>query len=359
MGAMKKIVVLGNSITAIKVIEEIKFSGEDVEAVVISSENTFPYYRNLLNTLPGKKNQQNKILYRSNEEYQKEKIGFIFDKAVTRINFKRNRLTLEDKEQIDYDVLLLSDLVRDPFYGVKGANKEGLYNLKRLSDMTALSKSLALIETLVVQSDSFAGLEMARAFCEIKKEVILLTSEKNILGNFLASDDALALEVILQEQGLRIMKDSQIVEILGDTQAKAIRLQTGKVFGCQAILTDCDLPDLRLFKETQLQCSQRVSVNTAHQTNFDNVFALDAVCDTMKTSDWDVSQNYLQSVDQQSQIIAAKIIGKEFPIIPEHLFTWDFELKGEVAKLSILAAKEELPGSPNIEISNEEAVVIS
>lgn len=359
MGAMKKIVVLGNSITAIKVIETIKLSGEEVEAVVISSENTFPYYRHLLPTLPGKKNQQNKILYRVSEEYQKENISFVFDKAVVRINLKRNRLALEDKEQIDYDVLLLSDLVLDPFCGVKGANKEGLYNLKRLSDMTALLKSCPLVETLVVQADSFAGLEMARAFCGMNKEVIFLTSRKNILGELLSPDDALAIEVALQEMGLRIMKESQIVEILGDTQAKAIRLQTGKVFGCQAILTDCDLPDLRLFKETQLQCSQRVSVNAAHQTNFDNVFALDAVCDTMKTSDWDVSQNYEQSVDQQSQIVAAKIIGKEFPVITEHLFTWDFELKGEVTKLSMLTAKEEIFNAPNVEILNEETVVVS
>lgn len=359
MGAMKKIVVLGNSITAIKVIEAIKSSGEDVEAVVISSENTFPYYRNLLHTLPGKKNQQNKILYRTSEEYQKEKIEFIFDKEVARINFKRSRLTLEDKEQIEYDVLLLSDLVRDPFWGVKGANKEGLYNLRRLSDVSSLTKVLPLVETVVVQADSFAGLQMARALCDAKREVILLTSGKNILNDFLLAEEAAAIEAVLQETGLRIVVESQIIEILGDTQAKAVRLQNGKVFGCQAILTDCDLPDLRLFKETQLQCSQRVSTNADYQTNFDNVFALDAVCDTMKTSDWDVSQNYLQLVEEQSQIIAAKIIGKEFPIFSEQLLTWDFDLKGEVRKLSMLAAKEGIPSPSTIEILNEETVVIS
>lgn len=331
---MKKIAILGSSLSAIKVIEHLKAHDQDIEAVVISQENTFPYYRNLISQLPVKKINQNKLFYRPNAEYQGEKITFIFEKKVTRVNFKRRRLTLDDKEQIDYDVLLLADLSQPPFFGVKGANKAGLYNLKQLADTTTVLKLLPLIETIVIQSDHLAGLKMAIAFSEIQKEVILVTSGKNILNGLLSETDALALETLLQESGVRLMTESQIVEILGDTDAKAVRLQDGKVFGCQAVLTDADLPDLRLFKETELQSSQRVSVNESYQTNFDNVFALDAVCDNIKSNDWDISEIYSSLAQEQGKIIAARILNKEYSPVVQTL-VWDLELKGEHIKISV------------------------
>ncbi len=352
---MKKIVILGNSLTAIKTLETLKSFGEDFEVVVISAENTFPYYRNLVASLAVKKIPQNKIFYRPSTEYESEKIKFIFDKKVTRINFKRRRLTLDDKEQIDYDVLLLSDLLQEPFAPLKGANKSGLYQLKRLSDMTALLKLLPLVETVVVESDHLAGLECALAFCEAKKEVILVTSGKNILNGLLSLEDSLFLETLLAKTSLRIFAENKITEILGDTEAKAIRLQNGKVLGCQAILTDVDWPDLRLFKETELQCGQRVSVNQSYQTNFENVFAMDGVCDTIKIADWDVSQNYLSLVQIYASSIVSKIVGKEFTQTLAEPLTWELKVKDEIIKLS---AAGELSQTPILQINREENALV-
>jgi nitrite reductase (NADH) large subunit len=335
-----KIAVIGNSLTAIKTIEELKTQGEDVEAVFVSSENTFPYLRHQLDSLPSKKVTQNKILYRANTEYEKEKIQFIFDKKVTRINFKRGRITLDDKEQIDYDVLLLSDLVLPPFFGLKGANKTGLYNVKRLFDINALIKALPGVETIVIESDHLSGLKAALAFASLAanppKEVILVTSRKNVLGGLLNENDAASLEVLLTQGGLRIIAQNQIAEILGDNEAKAVRLQNGKVFGCQAILTDSDLPDLRLFKESELQHNQRVVVNEKHQTNFDNVFALDSVCDTITFNDWDMSLSYPLLAQEQSKVIAAAILKKEYvQSVPIPSLVWDIEAGSEKVTFSV------------------------
>lgn len=333
---MKRIAVIGNSLTAIKTIEELKAQGfpggEEIEAVFISPENTFPYFRHQLYNLPSKKIAQNKLFYRANTEYEKEKVTFIFDKKVTRINLKRRRITLDDKEQIDCDILFLSDIPQQPFFGVKGANKSGLYNIKRLADMNLLLKALPAVETIVIQSDHLAGLKAAVAFAALPsnppKEVILITSGKNILGNFLNEGSVATLEPLVAQSGVRIITESQITEILGDNDAKAVRLQNGKVFGCQAVLTDSDLPDLRLFKETELQHDQRVAVNSNGQTNFENVFATDAVCDTITFSDWDISQSYPVLAQEQSKLIAAAILKKEYTAQATPL-VWDIEIGNE------------------------------
>ena len=329
---MKKIAVIGNSLTAIKTIEELKAQGEEIEAVFVSPENAYPYLRQELYYLPSKKMTQNKVLYRANTDYEKDKISFIFDKKITRVNLKRRRLTLDDKEQIDCDILLLSDLPQQPFFGVKGANKAGLYNIKRLADMNALLKALPAVETIVVESDHLAGLKAAVTFAALPsnppKEVILVTSAKNVLGALLNNEVLSGLDALVAQGGVRIITESQITEILGDNDVKAVRLQNGKVFGCQAVLTDSDLPDLRLFKETELQHDQRVAVNANGQTNFENVFAIDAVCDTITFNDWDVSKSYPVLAQEQSKMIAAAILKKEY-LAQAAQMAWDIEIGNE------------------------------
>lgn len=309
---MKKIAILGNSLTAVKIIEQLKNFREDVEAVFISSENTFPYRRNLLPEILSKKVNPNKTFYRPSAEYEKDNIRFVFDKKVARVNFKKGRITLEDKEQIDYDLLLLSDLLQEPFASVKGSNKSGLYNIRHLTDMSALAKDLGFKETLLVQSDNVAGLKAALALASMGKEVILVTSENQLLSGLVGSDAAVTLQAAVEEAGVRILSQSRIVEILGDTEAKAIRLDNGKVLACQAILTDSDALDLRLFKETELQHGQWVPVNGTYQTNFENVFAIDTVCDRIIFSDWGFADNTEDFSQEQALIIASRIAGKEY-----------------------------------------------
>ena len=335
---MKKIAVIGNSVTAIKTIEELKAqgyaAGEEIEAIFISPENTYPYFRHQLYNLPEKKITNNKILYRNTADYEKEKISFIFDKKITRVNFKRGRITLDDKEQIDYSLLLLADMPQAPFFGIKGANKNGLYNIKRLSDINAFLKVLPAIETILVQSDQLAGLKAALTFAVMPanppRETILVTSRKNILSGLVSEADTVALEALVSQTGLRIITESQIAEILGDNDAKAVRLhgQNTKVLGCQAILTDADVPDLRLFKETELQHNQRVVVNQNYQTNFDNVFALDAVCDSITFNDWDISLAYPDVLQEHSKIITHAILKKEY-VRQTPALAWEMEAGSE------------------------------
>ncbi len=349
---MKKIAMIGNSLSGIKALEELKSQGLDYSTVIISPENTFPYFRHHLSDLFSKKITQNKIFYRPNAEYEGANIKFIFEKKISRINFKRGRLTLEDKEQVDYDYLLVTDTYAQPFMNLKGANKAGLWNLKRLTDLSGVLKSLPIIETIVIQSDCLTGLKAAAALSSTNKEIILITSGKNVLNSRLDESSSAAVEALLQEAGVRLITSSRIVEILGDNDVKAIRLDTGKVYGCQVVLTDEDLPDLRIFKDTELQCGQRVLVNEKHQTNFDNVFALDAVCDRITLSDWDAADNYSYFAQEQGKIVASQIMGKEYTasLVP---FSWTIEIKNNPLKF---LAQQDLA---TIQLQREEVAVIS
>jgi nitrite reductase (NADH) large subunit len=81
----------------------------------------------------------------------------------------------------------------------------------------------------------------------------------------------------LESSNLRLLRGNTIGEILGDKDAKAIRIKDGKVISAQVIIfADCN-EDLKLFTDTGLQINNGIEVNDQFRTNVDSIFALDQV----------------------------------------------------------------------------------
>ena len=89
------------------------------------------------------------------------------------------------------------------------------------------------------------------------------------------------------------MRDNGINEILGDKDAKAVRLNEGKVFSSQVIIfTECR-EDLRLFTDSGLQVDGKIKVNDQFQTNIESIYAVDQVSilkDSEPITPWSVLQ---------------------------------------------------------------------
>ena len=52
---------------------------------------------------------------------------------------KRKKIFTDDKEQIDYDVLVVTDTPENRFPDIKGVNKAGVFGFKKLKDIEEIS----------------------------------------------------------------------------------------------------------------------------------------------------------------------------------------------------------------------------
>lgn len=315
---MNKIVFMGGSLAGVKAAEEIRLLDPASTIKILLWEPHLPYFRSQFASFLGNEISADKLAVRDRGFYEQNHIEILTNKKISRVNFRKGQITFEDKEKLDYDVLVLTDTPHTKLPDVKGNHRNGVFGLRRMSDALEISKLLPVVETVVIQSQTLAGLRIAASLRRCQKEVIWVTPEKRILSGVLNEEALNVVRNLVEEAGVRLVEDNEIAEVLGDTEAKAFRLKSGKVLAAQLVLWPDAGADLKLFKESELQCDEKIPVNAQFQTNISNVFALDDLCQS-EAGFWPAwGETYSQVLEQQAKALAACLNGQgmvaEYPV---------------------------------------------
>ena len=320
---MKRIVILGSSAAGAKMIEEVRRTDSSSEITIIAFDGHYPYRRDVFAPFISKEIIPENVFYRSKDFYEQHNVNIVFDQKISRINFKRKKIFTEDKKQIDYDVLVVSDTPENRYPDIKGTNKENIYGYKKLKDIEGIVNALPVVKTVVIQSNSFAGLEVALSFIKRGKEVILISSEESFLITHFETEMVEWLIKKFEEKGLRIIQGNAISEILGDKAAKAVRLQTGKVFSAEVILFVETNEDLRLFSGSLLKVGENIEVNPEFKADAQDVFVVDQSCSLSGSE----PVTPLLVLEEQGEMVAAAINGQE-RVFSMPLCIWSQNIEG-------------------------------
>ncbi len=334
---MKKIVILGSSAAGVKIIEEVRREDASCAITIIAFDGHYPYKRDAFAPFMAKEISPEEVFYRSKDFYEKNNVNVVLDKKISRINFKRKKIFTEDKEQIDYDVLIVTDTPENRFPDIKGTNKENVFGFKKLKDIDQIVNALPVVKTVAIQSDSFSGLQMALSLVKREKEVILVSSEDNFLSKHFEPEVTEWLMAQFEEKGLRVMSSNAISELLGDKEAKAIRLQSGKVIAAEIVVFGETSEDLRLFAGSEIQMDRKIAVDSKFKANVDDVFVVDQTCSRVDAE----PVTPLEILEEQGKSVAAVINGQERSYCAP-LRSWHSEIEGIV--ITILGQTETREG---------------
>ena len=311
---MKRIVVLGSSVAAGKVSEEIRRLDPESEIILMGLDGCYPYDRYLFAPVIAKEVEYPQVFFRDKNFYEQHRIQVISDKKITRINLARNRIMTEDKTTFAYDALVIADAPGYRLPSIKGASKNGVFGFTHLKEIDNILDVLPLVETVVVQSDTPEGLQIAAAFLKRDKEVIWIVSGESIFPSLWGLEVGQKMASLLEIKGLRIMHENAIAEILGEGEAKAVRLKSGKILSVQVVILGDVEGDFRLFVDSSLKIHNRICVDDRFRTNVDNVFAVGSAaaggCPIVAGEDVMPSVLY----EQEARITAAVLSGQPQPL---------------------------------------------
>ena len=300
----------------VKAFETIRAADSESDLTIFTIEGVYPYQRELFADFFLKKVREDKFFYKPKEFYESKRITVILERPIARVSFKKKRITTEEKDQIDFDVLIIADTPQIKFPEIKGTGKSGVFTLRRLADLKKMMSALPLVETVVIESSSLDGLRLADAFKKKGKEVILAVPSKGILSEWITEESSSTLRQALEENGIRLVTENSIAEILGEGKMKAIRLKSGKVMaGEMAVFTET-LPDLRIFADTELEMDQRILVDASFRTNVEGVFAFGPVARFRgeQHNVYDVSA--FSQLEDFGKILASNIAGENISFCP-------------------------------------------
>lgn len=297
---MKKIFILGSSPAGVSAAENIRAKDQESEITIVGFDGVYPYDRCRFPEFIAEDASTDQILFKPKDFYEQNRITVMLDKNISRINLKRKCIFTEEKEQYSYDVLIITDVPSYKFPDIKGTNKSGVYGLNRFSDINKISNLIPLIESVVIEDDSFVGLQLATALVKRKKDVYLLGKTFNNLKEEIRN----WIVPLFEEKGLHILMNNTVSEILGDGDAKAVRLASGKVLSSDVIILGNTYADLRILGDSSWAESQSISIDEQFKTNVEDVYALDNVTQ---------SKSYtLRELIEQGKKMAAAFSAEEY-----------------------------------------------
>lgn len=271
---MKNIIIIGNSASGIAAVESIRKVDKDAKVLVISHEDYPAYQRcNLSHYLSGEI-AQTQLLYRQEEFYKEHNIDLILGKKVIKVEPRKNRIILDDTQKLEYDQLLIATGASAKFPDTPGIHKRGIFGFWGIKDAKEILGLLPVTKTICVLGGGLIGLEVASGFKKIGMEVKLIVKSEQLLSQVVDKTAADILQRHLESNGLEILLGLEVVEFLGNGDLKAIKLNSGKVIGCELVIVAKGIsPNIGIVKDTEIKVNAGIIVDKFFRTSVENIFA--------------------------------------------------------------------------------------
>ena len=285
---MKHIVIIGNCAAGIAAAEAIRKRDRDSKLTIISDENYSAYYRCIIPNLLADDIKEKGIFYRDEAFYKENKIDLLLNKKAIEIRDKKNIVVVRDaesseakKEQVKYDALILANGASPKFPDKKGMHKKGVFGFRTIEDTIKISELLPITTTTCILGGGLIGLKAAYALKKRGLEVKVIIRSNQVLSQVLDREAGDMFQKLIEQNGIEVMTGTDVSEIIGNGDVKAVKLSSGKVIGCSIVVVGKGVkPNIDLVKDTEIEVSEGIVVDDHMRTNIPNIYAAGDVCQT-------------------------------------------------------------------------------
>ena len=310
---MKQLVIIGNSAAGIAAVEAIRKRDKESKILVISDEDYPAYCRCLISYYLAAEVKEEKILYRPEGFYKENNIEILLNKKVERVDPKKNRVICEDKTQFNYDSLLIATGAHPKFPEIKGLKKKGVFGFRTIKDAKDIAGLLPVTKAACVLGGGLIGLKAAYALAKRNVEVKVIIKSMQVLSQMLDFEAAHFVQKRLEEHGIDIITGSDIVEVIGNGDIKAIKLDSGKAFACSLIVVAKGVEaNTDLIKDSEIKVNEGIIANNLLQTNIANIFTAGDVCESYDLTLGGFSVNALWPIAvEEGRVAGANMAGEK------------------------------------------------
>jgi len=193
----------------------------------------------------------------------------------TRILPAEKMVELNPATRLSFDRLLIATGAQAQELTVPGANLPGLYKLDHLEDARAILAQAKRGRTAIVTGGGITALELAEGLAARHLKVHYVFRSERYWPNVLDETESRIIEIRLQNEGIQLHKQSEIVENLGKNgKLNGVRLASGQHLPCDLLAYAIGiLPRTALAKSAGLACERGILVDGSMQTNLPDIYA--------------------------------------------------------------------------------------
>jgi len=269
-----RVAVVGAGIAGLAAVEAIRAVSSDTEVTLISKETHLPYYRlNLTRYLAGEIDEK-ELEIKPHSWFEQNKVKLLLDAEVSKIKLDKNIIEINNNNRVSFDKLILTVGAHPFMPPFPGAYREGVTNLRTLSDVRSILTSDLTGKKCTCIGGGLLGLETAGALAKRGAEVTLLEGHGWLLPRQLNKRAGQILAGHVQDSGIKLFTKARTREILGDEKVKGILLEDETIIDTDFVLVATGIrPNSYLGRMAGLDVNKGIVVNNMLLTSHPDVFA--------------------------------------------------------------------------------------
>lgn len=278
--AKQKIIVIGAGAGACGFVKSYRALNSTDEIEIFSREN-FPFYNRVLlpDYITGTLGWNSLVKMSDAEEYD---YNIKLHRGVSIDDIDRDKKIVTDSNGCthNYDVLLIATgsraaMLRDV------PTMQGIFTMRSRTDADNFKNHVDPAKgKVVIVGGGLLGIELAASLREVNVEVIIIQRISRLMDRQLDPLGSQLLHEELTDKGIDIYYNDEIERFLGEKNISAIRLKSGLLINCQAIVIAVGtVPNIEIAKDSGLECKRGVVVNEYLQTNDPSVYAIGEIAE--------------------------------------------------------------------------------
>ena len=274
MAEVGKIVVVGAGIAGLAAVEGIRAASPDTEVTLISKEIHLPYYRlNLTRYLAGEISET-ELEIKPHSWFDKNKVQLLSGTEVSKLKLEHKAMELNNGDEVPFDKLILAVGAHPFMPPFPGAYREGVTNLRTLSDVKSILTSDLMGKKCTCIGGGLLGLETAGALAKRGAEVTLLEGYDWLLPRQLNKRAGHILAEHVESSGIKLFTKARTRELLGDERVKGILLEDESVIDTDFVIVATGIrSNSYLGRMAGLDVNKGIVVDNLLLTSHPDVFA--------------------------------------------------------------------------------------
>lgn len=270
-----KYLIIGGGVAGTTAAETLRQGDKEGSIAIVSDEPRF-YSRIMLskpNFFLGKIPFDN-IWLKQEDWYEQNKISFIQNVTAKKLDTGAKTVEISDGRILKYEKLLLATGGEARRWQIAGADKKGICYLRDLSEAKELIENVKTAKQAVAVGSGFVSFEMCEMMRLAGLEVTLIMREPYYWYPLLDEESAKMIEKGLESGGVKILRESEVSEILGQDKIEGVVLKDGTKIDCQLALVGIGLEcHLDWIKEAGIEINKGVVADEYLQTNISDIYA--------------------------------------------------------------------------------------
>lgn len=275
-------VIIGNSAAGIGCVEGIRKVDETGSIAIVSYEDIHAYSRCMVTHYISGHIDEKKMYFRKENFYEEWNVTPYLGRRAKRINRSTKVVRLDNGEELGYHKLLLATGASPAPYDVAGNTLEGVYFLRTADDSRAIMHDVKKGGKAIILGGGLVGMKAADALNEQGMDVTIAIASSQLLSQTMDRYGAELIRNAVESNGIHVLTDSPVKEILGDEHVSGIEFENGTIIPADlVILAKGVRPNTILAKTCGLAIDYGILVDEFMKTSDDNIYAAGDVAEAL------------------------------------------------------------------------------